>query len=114
MEAWEQVADIKLKEPICNIGCFSVSRNEILLFGGLDSQAKEVKTGIILMCLGGSHNYLEERVDLLIPDQFSNTTQVHTFENGKTVLLQGKQAIHKLDLSNSLKRTFSIAFQQEQ
>ena len=60
IEAWELVSDIKLQEPICNIGCLSVSRNEILLFGGLNSQAKEVKNGVVLMCLGGSHNYLEE------------------------------------------------------
>ena len=57
---WELVADVKLKTPLCNLGCLSISRNEVLLFGGLDSQAKEVKTGHVLMCLGSSHNFLEE------------------------------------------------------
>ncbi len=76
MGSWSLVGDIKLKAPLCNIGVFAVSRNEILLFGGLDNQAKDTKAGHILMCLGGSHNYLEESVDMIIPDQFSNTTQV--------------------------------------
>jgi len=74
MGSWKLVGDIKLKTPLCNMGAFPVSRNEILLFGGFDSQAAEVKSGYVLMCLGGSHNYLEESVDLTIPDQFSNTT----------------------------------------
>ena len=37
MGSWELVNDIKLQTPLCNIGCFPVSKSEILLFGGLDS-----------------------------------------------------------------------------
>lgn len=60
MGDWELVADVKMKTPICNLGCLSISNNEVLLFGGLDSTAKEVKTGVILMCMDSSHNFLAE------------------------------------------------------
>lgn len=37
MGAWQVLGDIKLRAALCNIGCFPVSRNEVLLFGGIDS-----------------------------------------------------------------------------
>ena len=114
MGDWQLLGDIKLRAALCNIGCFPVSRNEVLLFGGIDSQAREVKQGVVLLSLNGTHSYLENGVDLLVPDFFSNSTQVHVDEVSKKVLVQGKHAIHKLDLSNALKRQFSIAFEHEQ
>ena len=87
-----------------------MSHSEILLFGGFDSSAKEVKKGEVMMCLDGSHSYLEQPVDLTIVDSFSNCVMVHTKKGGKSVLVQGKHAVHRLDISNPAKRTFSIAF----
>ena len=68
MGEWELVADVKLKEPLCDIGCLPISRNEVLLFGGLNVGAKEVKDGRIFMHLDGAHMLGEEKIDLLIPD----------------------------------------------
>ena len=35
--AWELVNEIKLQNPLCNIGCYPASKVEVLLFGGLDA-----------------------------------------------------------------------------
>ena len=51
------------------------------------------------MCKAGLHSYAENRVDILIPDQFTNTTQCYANEATKQVLFQGKNQIHKLDLN---------------
>ena len=51
MGDWTLLGDIKLQQALCDIGCFPISRNEVLLFGGLNSNMKEVKKGIVLMCL---------------------------------------------------------------
>ena len=76
MGPWELISDIRLQVPLCNMGCLSISHSEILLFGGFDSSAKEVKMGRVLMCLDGSHTYLEQPVDLTITDSFSSSSQV--------------------------------------
>lgn len=84
---WQLVDDIKLQMPLCNMGCLPLSKSEILLFGGLDSSFQPVKTGVVLMYITGSHNYLEDQINLLIPDQFVNTTQMHADEQTKEVLI---------------------------
>ena len=81
-----------------------------MLFGGQNQEFKDVKSGVVLMCLGGSHNFLEDKFEMLCLDHFSNTTMIQADEEAKQVLILGKHAVHKLDYKDALDRHFSIAF----
>ena len=66
-----------------------------------------------MMCLGGSHSFLEESVDLLCVDHFSNNTLVEVDDVAKQALILGKHAVHRLDFKDALQRKFSIEFEHE-
>jgi len=52
--------DVTLPSPICNIGCFALSANEILLFGGLNPTNQQmISSGTILLTVdnAGKHSF---------------------------------------------------------
>ena len=105
---------MKLPEPICNVGCYPISNSEILLYGGLDKDAREVSSGRVMICIQDAHSFLEEQVSLTIKDCFPNTALVQTdTRKAGSIFVMGKQGVHRLDLSDPTKRRFFLEFQPE-
>ena len=84
--------------------------------GGQNSQP--LKNGRVLMCLDETHDLLQQPVDLIAGDSFPNTMQFvfstdksHPGKDGKIIFIQGKQSMHKLDISDPNARQFSLEFE---
>ena len=90
---WELLGDIRLPLRLCNVGCYTLSQGEILLFGGV-STAEKQQWGQVLEVKGASntHSLRPERIDLAMPDVFPNTTQIVQVSQGQAsvALIQGK------------------------
>ena len=120
MSQWELIS-IELPSPLCNVGCFKISRNEILLLGGisLGSDQSQSTDGVVLMCLEDDHNFLEQNIDLEQADSFPNTMQfVESSEQShpsqKLIFIQGKTHIHRLDLTDPGSRSITIEQAEQQ
>ena len=101
---WELLNEIRLPLRLCNLGCLPLSKNEILLFGGVSSAEKQ-QWGQILDVSETRHRFQSERLNLALPDVFTNSS--FSRENKQKLKILGKQALHSFDIH---RKRFSIEF----